>query len=163
MISTLHRFAGICMLACPLAGLASAQTIHEDKHSIEAQLKTSVHEGMTIDEAVAQSIAAAPHSGGEITKVALSMYKKLPRTACAIRAKDGGRRLTIWPDFEACSNRIVRAAIEAGADPTKVTSASAAGLSETNRTNQSVSDESSRNTFKFNLYVLRQIFLAGGN
>ncbi len=166
MIRTLHKFVGICILIYPLIGLASTPTIHEGQRAIEVQLKTSIDEGMTIDEAVAQSITATPHNGEEITKVALSIYKKLPRTACAIRAKDGSRRLTIWPDFKACGDRIVDAAIKAGADPTTITTASAAGLPESNPTNQSSSDKSIRKTFEISLYalhILRKIFLAGAN
>jgi len=159
VISSLYRFIGICLLICPLAGIASAQPIHKDKHSIKAQLKVLVKGGMTIDEAVAQSIKVAPHNGEIITKTALSIYKDLPKTACAMRAKDGGMRFAVWPDFKACGDRIVRAAIKAGADPAKVTAASAAGQSESKQT----SNRSARNIFGIDLYVLRQMFIAGMN
>jgi len=165
VISTL-RFIGICMLTCSLVGLVSAQTFYKEKSPIEAQLERSVDKGMTIDEAVAQSIIATPNNGEAITKTALSIYKKLPRTACAIRAKDGGRRITIWPDFKACGGRIVDAAIKAGADPTKITSASAAGSLKSNQASQSASDRSAHKTSESDLYILhilRQIFLAGTN
>jgi len=162
MISSFNRFVGICLLVSPLAGLASTQIAYEDKHPIEAQLKASVHEGMTIDEAVAQSITAAPGNGRKITETALSMYRGLSKTACAIRAKDGGMRFEVWPDFKACGDRIVHAAIEAGADPTDIIPAPAAGLPEGSLANhgpKQSSDNSARNTFGVNLYVLRQIFL----
>lgn len=159
MISNLHRFVGICLLACPLAGLVSAQDTNGNKYTIKAQLKASVQKGMTIDEAVAQSITAAPHNGGMVTEMALSMYKDLPKTACAMRAEDGGMRFVVWPDFKACGERIVHAAIKAGADPAKVTPASAAGQSESKQT----SNRSARNIFGVDLYVLRQIFTAGVN
>jgi len=159
VISNLHRFVGICLLACPLAGLVSAQDTNGNKYTIKAQLKASVQKGMTIDEAVAQSITAAPHNGGMVTEMALSMYKDLPKTACAMRAEDGGMRFVVWPDFKACGERIVHAAIKAGADPAKVTPASAAGQSESKQT----SNRSARNIFGVDLYVLRQIFTAGVN
>ena len=163
MISSLHKFVGICLLTIyPLAGLASPQTVDNDTHSIKAQLKASVHKGMTIDEAVAQSVTAAPHNGGKITKIALSIYKRLPQTACAMRAKDGGMRLAVWPDFRACGDRIVRAAIKSGADPTEITSASATGPQKANQVAHSpnqTSGKSARKTFGIDMYVLRQIFL----
>lgn len=167
MISSLHKFVGICLLAAyPLAGLASPQTTYEDAHSIKAQLKTSVHEGMTIDEAVAQSVTAAPHNGGEITKVALSIYKRLPQTACAMRAKDGGMRLVVWPDFKACGDRIVHAAIKAGTDPTEITSASASGPQKTNpiaHSQNQAAGKSARKTFGVDMYILRRILLGSTN
>ena len=161
MISSLHRFIGICLLACPLTGLASAQTPDEGRQIIKAQLKALVHEGMTIDEAVVQSIMAAPNNGREITETALSIYIGLSKTACAKRAKDGGMRFSVWPDFKACGDRIVHAAIDAGADPTLVTSASAAGLPVSSQANHSQKPTSAKNTrkiFGVDMYMLRQIF-----
>ena len=146
----------------PAVGLANQSYSFNDSQSIQLALVKSVESGLTIDEAVAKRIRIAPQDGVKITKSALSIYKGLPKTACAKRAKDGGRRVTIWPDYSACSDRIIRSAIQAGADPTEITQASAEGFSEDGKEEALMTSPysaSTREAIVTGLYWLRKLLL----
>ncbi len=153
MVKITTGFA-VFLLAClPILAVAESGPVVEDQGAIRATLKAAVDNGLTIDEAVAQEIKVTPQHANEITQTALHILKRLPRTACATRAKDGGIRLAVWPDFRACGDRVTQAAIAAGADPTHLMQATAAGSQD---------DKLSQGNPGIDLY-LRKLMLVGGS
>lgn len=153
MVKASSGFAVVLLALLPASVMAEQGPALEDRHSIEATLKAAIDAGLTIDEAVEKNVIAAPQQGEAITQSALHMLHRLPRTACATRAEDGGIRLEVWPDFRACGERVIQAAIAAGADPTQLTQATAAGSAE-----EKVSEGNPGIDF-----YLRKLLLVGGS
>ncbi len=95
---------------------------------IKKALSKAVGNGQTIEEAVSEGVKQNPAQGEDTVAAALSILERLPKRACAIRTSEGTIRLSGHVDYKACSERIVRAAIAAGADPSAVSKATAAGM-----------------------------------
>jgi hypothetical protein len=78
--------------------------------------------GMTIDAAVTEALHAMPEQAADIVAAAVLLIPALPETACPT---DSEAEAAHWQSL--CERRIVQAALAAGADPSVVTSAAAAG------------------------------------
>lgn len=115
------------------AGLSAPSLATEENTqsslAIKSTLAKAVGNGKTIEEAVGKEVKQQPEQGGETVAAALNILERLPKRACAVRTREGNMRLASHIDYQACSDRIVRAAIAAGADPSEVSKATAAGVS----------------------------------
>lgn len=119
---------------------------------IQVALNKDVKSGMTIDEAVTHRIGHRPADASKIVATALDLLNRLPSRACIDHtAKDTQRPL--YTDYEACSYRIIKAAILAGADPAIVATASAAGDQASNNQPQQ----------QVKALYLRRLFLLGSS
>lgn len=79
-------------------------------------------DGMTIDAAVTEALRASPERAGDIVTAAVLLIPALPETACPTQNEAEALH---WQSL--CERRIVQAALAAGADPSVVTKAAAAG------------------------------------
>jgi len=79
-------------------------------------------DGMTIDAAVTEALRVLPDRAGDIVAAAMLLIPAMPPTACP--AENEGEAVH-WQSL--CERRIVQAALAAGADPSVVTTAAAAG------------------------------------
>lgn len=79
-------------------------------------------DGMTIEAAVTAAMRALPDRAGDIVAAAVLLIPALPSTACPAQSEAEARH---WQSL--CERQIVQAALAAGADPSVVTTAAAAG------------------------------------
>lgn len=128
MAQKIRLLAFACMIGFSAAVFAGPGEDIESGALIEIALNDAISGGMTIDEVVTDAIRVNPDLAGDIVAAAFGILESLPESACAAPVEEGAKTGEPGVDLEGCGDRIVAAAILAGADPTLVTEAAAAGV-----------------------------------